>query len=295
VIVPVTNLTGPGGIDRLPEPLRRELQILEFDQWKGSHEPFDPERHRLQVVAVDHILEAFEIARVDDAELAAVERICVDHARGVVPLLTPEQPCPMAVLVKDPEEIDEESFQPALCRGCAGCNLLVPEGTAGHWSNLLPSEVRRPRTFEVETGAKGLEAALREAAAELPPGDSPMVVVAPYFALRELGCESLSLARPVVFFANNYLAQGYKLGGIKGVFNHTVCRLLHVGRPALDTFPLLGRKDGVFVPDLGLVPEKYRLDPGRCEILLRRFLTAWINVVDGAVAAGSTDPGSSHR
>ncbi len=37
------------------------------------------------------------------------------------------------------------------------------------------------------------------------------------------------------------------------------------------------------MPDLGLVPEKYRLDPGRCEKLLQRFLAAWLEVVDDAV------------
>ena len=283
VIVPVTNLTGPGGIDRLPEPLRRELQILTFDQWRGPHEAFDPERHRLQVVAVEHILEAFEVATVDEAELDAVERLCIDHARGVVPLLNRDQPCPVAVLVKDPGEVDEASFLPALCEGCAGCHLLVPEGSAGQLSGHLPALHPPPQIREVESGGPGLGAALRETAAALPSGDQAMVVVAPYFALKELDHESLSLARPVVYVANNYLAQGYKLKGVKAPLNRTVCRLLHVGRPAFDTFPLLGRKGSSFVPDLGLVPEKYRLDPGRCEELLQRFLAAWLEVVDDAV------------
>ncbi len=155
VIVPVTNLTGPGGIDRLPEPLRRELQILTFDQWRGPHEAFDPERHRLQVVAVDHIVEAFEVARVDEAELDAVERMCVDHARGAVPLLRGGQPCPVALLVKDPAEIDLESFEPALCEGCAGCRLLIPKGTAGQLSMELSSAAPPPDTFEIEPGERG--------------------------------------------------------------------------------------------------------------------------------------------
>jgi len=285
VVIPAANLTGPGGIDRLPDPVRRELQILTFEQWRTPHEAFDPEHHRLQVVAVEHILEAFEVARVDELELDAVERLCTEHARGVQPMLTRDQPCPVAVLVKNAEEIDEVSFLPALCEGCAGCHLLVPAGSTGRPSFQLPALNPPPLTREIQPGAQGLGAALRETAAALPPGDDPMVVVAPFFALQELGDESLSSARPVVFIANNYLAQGYKIKGVKASLNRTVCRLLHVGRPALDSFPLLGRKGGVFVPDLGAVPEKYRLDPGRCEELLQRFLDAWLDVVDSTVAA----------
>jgi hypothetical protein len=115
------------------------------------------------------------------------------------------------------------------------------------------------------------------------------VVVAPYYALQELDLEALELPRRVIVFANNYLAQGYKLTGVKATLNRTVCRLLHVGRTALDTFPLLAHRKGVFMPDLGVVPEKYRLDRGRCEELLERFLAAWLEVIDGAVSAKTTN------
>ena len=85
-------------------------------------------------------------------------------------------------------------------------------------------------------------------------------------------------------FANNYVAQGFKLKGAKPLVNRVVCRLLHLEAAALEAFPLLRRRDGALLPDLGLLPEKYRLDPGRCEELLARFLGAWLSVVDGAVA-----------
>ena len=35
LIIPRENLTGTEGIDRLPDALKQELQILTFDQWKA--------------------------------------------------------------------------------------------------------------------------------------------------------------------------------------------------------------------------------------------------------------------
>ncbi|MCU0233908.1 MAG: AAA family ATPase [Thermoanaerobaculales bacterium] len=278
VLIPAANLTGPGGIDHLPEPLRRELQVLSFAEWRGAHEPFDPARHVLQVVAVNHILQAFAVAAIDDGELAAVERLCTEHARRAAGARRPQQPCPVTILVKDAEEVAGGWPARGLCEACSGCRLLVPEGTAGHWPQPLPVAEGGPRVEELGREPGALAAALeRDAAA--PPGHPP-VVVAPYFALQEL-----DLAPQTAVFVNNFVAQGYKLKGAKPLVNRVVCRLLHLEAPALETFPLLGRRDGAWLLDLGAVPEKYRLDPGRCEQLLERFLGAWLRVVDGELEA----------
>jgi ATP-dependent Lon protease len=60
----------------IPEALRRELHILSYKEWKGPHEYFDFERHVLQVVAVDDILQAVDVAMVDDQELEAIADHC---------------------------------------------------------------------------------------------------------------------------------------------------------------------------------------------------------------------------
>jgi ATP-dependent Lon protease len=86
VIVPADNLSGPAGIDRLPEPLRRELQIVSFKQWSDGEQAFDRELHVLQVVAVDHIVQAFEVATLDEDDLNAVESRILSHALEVAPL-----------------------------------------------------------------------------------------------------------------------------------------------------------------------------------------------------------------
>jgi hypothetical protein len=111
-----------------------------------------------------------------------------------------------------------------------------------------------------------------------------VAVVAPYFALKGLGPEGTEGIAQTVRFANNFIAQGYKLGASKPVLNRTACRLLRLHREALDECPFLTREDDVWLVDLSAVPEKYRLDPGRCEELLERLLGAWLEAVDGAAA-----------
>ncbi|MGC8492306.1 MAG: S16 family serine protease [Syntrophobacteraceae bacterium] len=64
LIIPIENLKGDEGIEMLPESFTRELQILTYEQWKKIHEPFDQDRWLLQVVAVDDIVQAVDVAFV---------------------------------------------------------------------------------------------------------------------------------------------------------------------------------------------------------------------------------------
>jgi ATP-dependent Lon protease len=288
VLVPEDNLTGPGGIDRLPEPLRRELQVLTFNQWRTDHEPFDFERHSLQVVTVEHILQAFEVAGIVASELDKEEQRCVDHARTMVPLQRDRQRCAVTVVVKTGSDVDPASFRSSLCERCSGCRMVVPIGMGDHVEASLSSAYPKPEIVEIEPGPDALGRVLARVAEQREVDAKPMVVVAPYFALRELDMESLDLPSETILFANNFLAQGLKLKGVKASLNRAVCRLLHYESSVLETFPLLARRNGIYVADLSLVPEKYRLDPGRCEELLERYLGAWLAVVeDRAQTAGA--------
>ena len=80
----------------------------------------------LQVVAVEHILEAQQIACIDNDELKAVEERFVEHAETVAASLTArrseQQSCPVAVLVKDASELAETHFLSTLCEHCSGCH-----------------------------------------------------------------------------------------------------------------------------------------------------------------------------
>ncbi len=286
LIVSRDNLSGPGGIDRLPKALRRELQVLTYEEWSTGKQGFDPSRHVLQVVAVDHIVQAFEVARLDERVIAAAEARCVDHALSLAGSRLPAHPCPPTVLLKEADELDGDAAARGLCDACRGCDLLVPMGRGAEVSRLTDAAASPARVLEIGGGPAALTTALREVASTRPQDASPLVVVAPYFALKEIDLEALDLPHGWLAFANNYLDPGCKLKGIKARLNRAVCRLLHFERSALDTFPLLKRRNGIYIADLGLLPEGYRLEPGRSEELLNRFLDAWLHVVDAAVVSG---------
>ena len=90
VIIPRENLFGEGGIERLPEALKEELQVLTYEEWLGEHPPFDTSRQILEVVAVDNIVQAARVAFIDDAELDALEVCFESHAREVARMLGQE-------------------------------------------------------------------------------------------------------------------------------------------------------------------------------------------------------------
>jgi len=284
VIIPTDNLSGPGGIDRLPGPLRRELQVLTFEQWSSGDEAFDQQRHVLQVVAVDHIAQAFEVAKLDEEEIAAAEAQLIEHAVAIERFRLTAHPCPPIVLLKEAEELDGSTMRNGLCESCGGCDLLVPTGSVAEISQRIPDHTGPARVVEIGPGPRAFSAALRESAAARQNPKAPLVVVAPYFALAEINLDAADLPRGSLIFANNYLSQGGKLKGTKALFNRTVCRLLHFEREALDSFPLLTLRDGIYMADLSLLPEKHRLDPGRCEELLKRLLEVWLRTVDRASA-----------
>ncbi|MBW2072662.1 MAG: AAA family ATPase, partial [Deltaproteobacteria bacterium] len=73
VIIPRENLHGAGGLEQLPDPLKEELHILSYQEWQTAHQPFDYARHVLQVVGVDHIVQAADIALIDDKQIEALQ------------------------------------------------------------------------------------------------------------------------------------------------------------------------------------------------------------------------------
>jgi ATP-dependent Lon protease len=281
LLIPNDNLVGPGGVGRLPEALRNELQVLTFEQWRCEHDPFEPERHTIQLVAVDHITQAFEVAVVDEADLGVIEEICVGHARDVAEMQVNQIRCPMTVLVKDADEAGQSFTRSDLCGQCHGCDVLVTRKAGAEVDLSLREADSAARVHEIEPGPAGLRSALEQIVVRQGEAESPIVVVAPFFALREVDPVTRDLPQ-LVFFANNYAVQGYKLKGVKPMLHRTVCRLLHLERTALESFPLLSKHEGVYMLDLGVVPEKYRLDPGRCQELVNRYLAAWIAEIDRA-------------
>jgi MoxR-like ATPase len=277
LLIPHENLRGPGGIASLPEALRKELQVLEFDAWRQPHPTPDLSRQVLQVVAVEHLLQAWQVARVDPEELAPVEASIVAHARAFAQDSSiPGDPCPPAVVVKQQADVADYG-QSDLCPDCPGCHLIVP----------LDMDVPAVATaFGASVQAHSgddLAARTREAVEARLASRGLASVVAPYFVLREAG---LTEARDgVTVIASNWLADGRKLRSHRSLVHRLACRLLKAGPAHLDSCPLLKRVEGVWALSLAGVPEKYRLDPGRSGELAGRLLGAWLEAASESIAA----------
>jgi ATP-dependent Lon protease len=290
LIIPRENLDGPGGVNRFPEPLKRELQILDFDAWIAEHPPFDPQRHVIQVVAVDHVVQAAEVALIRDDEIDAIVRRLADEgrrqARSRLQAGECGPRCPMVVLVKDADELNPDTRQPALCGECSGCRLVVPAALADEAAahvEQLPAQAT-PIVWDPERSDLGRVLTSVDVIASRAEGRET-AVVAPFFALREAG-PALSQSEPDLrLMANNYTRQGVKLKGIRSILDAVYCRLLHLGGDAMEASSFLSERDGITVLDLSVLPEKYRLDDVRAEAILVRGLEAWLASVDEVLTA----------
>ncbi|MGD8984349.1 MAG: AAA family ATPase [Desulfobacteraceae bacterium] len=292
IIIPKGNLR-EDGIQRLPEALKRELQILTYEEWKGDHGPFDYEHHLLQVVAVDHILQAADIAFIDEEELRATETLCTTYAHSVSKALMRERKGPRSrfrlLYAKDPEELELENLDESLCQGCQCVFLLQPKvrdavllkfpalGKCAQFLDFHPSSHDLTSIIQ-----KMQEQTWNQANVPI-----RLSVVAPFFFLKRDGiCPKDFLPTPsfegLRLFANNYTVQGVKIKACKSILNRVFCPLSHLKSTELGTCPFLGKLDGIYTVDLSFIPEKYRLDVKQAEEILNRCLEQWLVAVESS-------------
>ncbi len=308
VVIPRENLHGEGGIERLPDALKKELQILTFEEWRGEHEPFDYQRHLLQVVAVEDIVQAARVAMIDEKELNEIESQFEAYAREVAEALrsapsrsrlncqvfqvkmVEELEC-RALETRSREDLMPEPFHtlpshPHMAR----LVLALPEIESGLRSRL--KEIAGPVSLSPFIPKdQRLMPCLKEWLTTLRLGSSRPVrlaVVAPYYLLMRDGIvdghdlldgdvESLR------FFANNYTVQGIKVKSCKALLDHVYSTLDLLDDPLFSDCPFLGRIEHVNVIDLSFIPERYRLDESRAQDLLMASLARWLTVVTRAL------------
>jgi endopeptidase La len=285
LIIPKENLSGPEGMERLPETLKEELQILTYEEWKSEHLPFDYARHMLQVIAVDHIIQAADVAMIDDNAIKALEDLFVPHARQAASAAK-KAPCDMErcillLYVKDPKELEpEEGMESTFCERCRMILLRPAELSAGlekRWP-ALPSHVEM-RAFNPESDRlTSLVESLQEPR-EPSSAQTRVSVVAPFFFIKRDGI-LMDRHEKRRLFANNFTFQGVKIKTCKTVLNRIYCHLAGLEASHVESCPFLRKTDGIYAVDLGFIPEKYRLDVKHAEEILVRCLKKWLHVVE---------------
>jgi ATP-dependent Lon protease len=294
VIIPRENLFGEAGIERLSSALKRELHTLTYEQWNGEHEPFDYERHMLQVIAVDDIVQAADIAFVDEVEIKSLENPFLEHAFMVAPTLhaTCEAPsaCFRVLYIKKPDELEMENLADLSWKTCGSVLLIKPE-LRDMVLRLFPDIEEHTRLWDFDPPRQNLEEVLTNLDADLGGNLRTSVhlsLLAPHFFMvsQKPFLESFygsPTPERLTLFANNYTLQGVKIKESKAVLNNVYRYLSQLDREQLDKCPFLSNREGIYVVDISYMPEKYRLDAKRAQEILNSGLRNWLSIMDKAV------------
>ena len=292
IIIPEENLTGKGGLARLPDSLKEELQILTYEEWKEPHASFDYNRHALQVVAVKHIVEAVDIAFIYDLDIQSLRTPFLAHADqvaehfGGVPIDSTRSP--LIIQLKSLVELSSEHVEAALWKKIHCYTLLVNPQIRKTILDEFPDLETEVEFRDLDTGRQELSQVMEEilgAYTREPNAQVRVALVAPFFLLKQDGLlEGLPHRFPSVrsleVFANNYTVQDVKIKNCKALLNLTYCYLSHLEKEIIEACPFLGRREGIYVVDLSFIPEKYRLDIHRAEEILNDCLRHWVRRVE---------------
>lgn len=286
MIIPRENLRGKNGIERLPVTLKQELQILSFDAWKKEHEPFDYRRHVLQVVSVDHITQAADIAFIREEDLRALETSIVSHGRSTGEDLRKRSPedaehCAYVLYCKEPEEI-EPGYPDMRFKDICRHNILLRKGWKDEDRDRLPQRRPDTRLIEFDPTRRTLTSVIEEvenaSARDIPTTDT-ISMSAPFFFLKRDGIQRDDF-KSLRLFANNYTNHGVKIKNSKPLLNRVYAYLAGLNEPLLDACPFLSKTDDIRVVNLTFIPEKYRLDITRAENILSSCLGEWLRAVE---------------
>jgi endopeptidase La len=291
MIIPRENLLGEEGIERLPEALKEELQTLTYEEWSAVHSPFDCRRHILQVVAVDNIVQAADIAFMDDVLTGGLETVFRSHALQAAAFLrrfsTQPARCLRVLQVKDAGEIGPQLFDIPGSFAAGTLVLLTLPEIRGAVFDRMGETSRHCRVVEFDPRKEKLASAIRKASGRTENQGEPPVgaaLIAPYYLLKH---DAIStgpqdpdfFAGGIRFFANNYTAQHFKIKRSKALLDRVFSIMALLPPPEIDKCPFLGSLEGIHVVDLSFIPEKYRLDESRAEKILQRGLDVWLESV----------------
>ena len=286
MIIPEENLQGKDGIERLPETLKQELQILTYKKWKQEHDAFDYRRHALQVVSVEHIAQAADIAFIREEEIRALEALFVSHGRSTGDVLRNRsdkeaEHCVYALYCKAPEELEsgypDKRFQ-KICRHY----FLLRKGLEDEDLKRLSQKRQDTRIVDFDPSRETLCSVIEEIEkTSLEEAITPcsVSVSAPFFFFKRDGIR-LNDFKSLRLFANNYTTHGVKIKTSKPLLNRVYGYLGGLDTELLNACPFLSREKDIIVVDLAFIPEKYRLDIARAEKILRSCLGQWLKAVE---------------
>lgn len=290
LIIPKENLTGNEGIDRLPEALKKELQILTFEQWESSHEPFDYSRHMLQVIAVDDIVQASKVAFIEQEEIDSFDLFFEEHAGKARAELAAAGLRTLRVLFVDNfGAADPELPGAHLCSDGHECIILVRPDYREEISKKLDLSAGKGLIREFDPGRERLLDVLREIKSDYEGFSAQplrMSLIAPLAFLRREAIRPEDLEPDAAFaglriFADSCTAGNVPVRDCSITLARSLSRLVDLSDELLEGCPFLSKSAGVYAPTVGFIAEKYRLDVRRAQEILDRCLSRWLNIAAG--------------
>ena len=289
IIIPQENLYGEGGVERLPEALKKELQILTFAAWRQDHSPFDYLRHILEVVAVENITQAAAVAFVKDEELRGLEERFQDFSQLVRDRLAMEEGEPqrrvLIVHVKSVSDVDPNLFERSFCRGWSQLHLLANAQIGGAVLDKLQTAKELVKIHDFDHERHDLGEAVQkiiESSGDIAAMPVRVAVIAPFYYLLKYRTALQSLPNSlkidgVDLYANNYTVQQAKIKNCKPVIARLICLLGQFEPAVLQSCPFLRKHEEIQVLDMAFIPEKYRLDIHRAELIINGCLQSWLD------------------
>jgi ATP-dependent Lon protease len=290
LIIPKENLSGNEGLDRLPDALKKELQILTFEQWESGEETFDYSRHMLQVVAVDDIVQAAKVAFIEDEEIDCLEVYFEEHAQKVLAQTHTASPAALrAVFIDNFGSAAQGLPGTHLCSEDDNCIILVrpdfKEDVSKRFGKLPAKSVIR----EFDPGRQRLPAVVRQILSEYATSSSKpltMSVIAPLAFLRKEGLRSQDFQPTMGFaglrvFADSCTAGNVPVRDCSITLAGSLSKLVDLSEELLESCPFLCKTDGIYAPTAAFIPEKYRIDIRRAQEILDHCLTRWLRIIEG--------------
>ncbi len=113
IIVPLENLENDEGIEKLSKHLQKKLQVLTYQEWRCNKEPFDHENYVAQIIGVDHILQASDIAFIVAEEVKSLESFRPEYSIGDITAQTGDADRIHVIVPDEISGIESRIFQRA--------------------------------------------------------------------------------------------------------------------------------------------------------------------------------------
>ncbi len=293
LIIPKENLYGNEGMERLPEALQQELQILTYREWKSNHEPFDYTRHVLQVIAVEDIVQAADIAFIDEDEIESLYEAFEQHAKAAAGELRRNEAMPFKrlrmIYLDNPEEADSGIVESGFCDQDYGCTILVRSDVREEIMEKLPEAGDKLRFVDFDPSTQCLLDLINETKSEHTERGKPplrMSVIAPLSFLRREGLRSSDFEIDesffgIRFFANCCTVENVQISDCRKLVAKAYLHLAKLSDELLRECPFLVEEDGIYSTSVSFIPEKYRLDIRRAEEILDMGISGWLKTMEG--------------